>query len=31
MGFGAALTPVGEPLATIVVSKLHADFFILHD
>ncbi|AAM25666.1 putative cation transporter [Caldanaerobacter subterraneus subsp. tengcongensis MB4] len=29
IGLGAALTPVGEPLATIVVSKLHADFFYL--
>ncbi|WP_043884163.1 DUF1646 domain-containing protein [Caldanaerobacter subterraneus] len=29
IGLGAALTPVGEPLSTIVVSKLHADFFYL--
>lgn len=34
IGFGAALTPIGEPLATIAVSKLkgpphHADFFYL--
>jgi predicted cation transporter len=34
IGFGAALTPLGEPLSTIVVSKLshapyHADFFYL--
>lgn len=34
VGFGAALTPVGEPLSTIAVSKLksapyHADFFFL--
>lgn len=34
VGLGAALTPVGEPLATIVVSKLkgapyNADFFFL--
>ncbi|MEQ6358301.1 Predicted cation transporter [Thermoanaerobacter thermohydrosulfuricus] len=29
IGLGAVLTPVGEPLATIVVSKLHADFFYL--
>lgn len=34
IGFGAALTPVGEPLATIAISKLkgepyHADFFFL--
>ncbi len=34
VGLGAALTPVGEPLSTIVVSKLkgepyHADFFFL--
>ncbi len=34
IGFGAALTPLGEPLSTIVVSKLsgapyHADFFFL--
>ena len=34
IGFGAVLTPVGEPLATIAISKLsgapyHADFFFL--
>jgi predicted cation transporter len=34
IGFGAALTPIGEPLATIAISKLkgepyHADFFFL--
>ena len=29
IGLGAALTPVGEPLSTIVVSKLHADFWFL--
>jgi predicted cation transporter len=34
IGFGAALTPMGEPLATIAVSKLkgsphYADFFFL--
>ena len=34
IGLGAALTPLGEPLSTIVVSKLsgapyHADFFYL--
>lgn len=34
VGFGAALTPVGEPLSTIAVKKLagepyHADFFFL--
>ena len=34
VGMGAALTPVGEPLSTIAVSKLsgepyHADFFFL--
>lgn len=34
IGLGAALTPVGEPLSTIVVNKLsgppyHADFFFL--
>ncbi|PWA10662.1 cation transporter [Pueribacillus theae] len=29
IGLGAALTPVGEPLATIAVSKLDADFFYL--
>lgn len=29
IGLGAALTPVGEPLATIVISKIHADFWYL--
>lgn len=29
IGLGAVLTPVGEPLATIVVSRLNADFFYL--
>src|SRR5699024_10833960 len=29
IGLGAVLTPIGEPLSTIVVSKLHADFFYL--
>ena len=29
IGLGAALTPIGEPLATIAVSKLDADFFYL--
>ena len=34
IGFGAALTPIGEPLSTIVISKLRglpyqADFFFL--
>lgn len=34
IGFGACLTPIGEPLSTIVVAKLkgephHADFFFL--
>ncbi len=29
IGLGAVLTPVGEPLATVVVSKLHADFTFL--
>jgi len=29
IGLGAALTPIGEPLSTIVVSKLNADFFYL--
>lgn len=29
IGFGAALTPVGEPLATITISKLKEDFFYL--
>ena len=34
IGFGAVLTPIGEPLSTIVIAKLkgkpyHADFFFL--
>jgi predicted cation transporter len=29
IGLGAVLTPVGEPLATVVVSKMDADFFYL--
>ncbi len=29
IGIGAALTPLGEPLATIAISKLGADFFYL--
>ncbi|MBS4206912.1 DUF1646 family protein [Bacillus sp. FJAT-50079] len=29
IGLGAALTPIGEPLSTIAVSKLNADFFYL--
>jgi len=29
IGLGAALTPVGEPLATIVISKLNVDFWYL--
>ena len=29
IGLGAALTPIGEPLSTIVVSALKADFFFL--
>lgn len=29
IGLGAALTPIGEPLSTIVVSALKADFFYL--
>ncbi len=29
IGLGAVLTPVGEPLSTIAVSKLDADFFFL--
>lgn len=31
IGMGAALTPIGEPLSTIVVSKLDEDFFYLVD
>ncbi|NCU17963.1 DUF1646 family protein [Pallidibacillus pasinlerensis] len=29
IGFGAALTPIGEPLSTITVSKMGEDFFYL--
>jgi len=29
IGLGAALTPIGEPFATIVVSELNEDFFYL--
>jgi len=29
IGLGAALTPIGEPLATIAISKLNQDFFYL--
>jgi predicted cation transporter len=29
IGLGAALTPIGEPLSTIVISKLNADFWYL--
>ena len=29
IGLGAALTPVGEPLSTIVVARLHTDFWAL--
>lgn len=29
IGLGAALTPIGEPLATIAISKLNKDFFYL--
>ncbi|TQS74612.1 DUF1646 domain-containing protein [Ornithinibacillus gellani] len=29
IGMGAALTPIGEPLSTITISKLNADFFYL--
>jgi predicted cation transporter len=29
IGLGAALTPIGEPLATITISKLNTDFFYL--
>jgi predicted cation transporter len=31
IGLGAALTPLGEPLATIAISKLGQDFFYLFD
>ncbi|MCJ8007772.1 DUF1646 family protein [Lederbergia wuyishanensis] len=29
IGLGAALTPIGEPLSTIAISKLNEDFFYL--
>ncbi|MGK2851681.1 MAG: DUF1646 family protein [Candidatus Limnocylindrales bacterium] len=29
IGFGAVLTPIGEPLATVVTSKLSVDFWYL--
>ncbi|MDZ5472635.1 DUF1646 family protein [Bacillus sp. 31A1R] len=29
IGLGAALTPLGEPLSTIAISKLNGDFFLL--
>lgn len=29
IGLGAALTPIGEPLSTIIISKLDEDFFYL--
>ncbi|RXT06515.1 DUF1646 family protein [Ammoniphilus sp. CFH 90114] len=29
IGLGAALTPLGEPLSTIAISKLNEDFFFL--
>src|SRR5699024_8396435 len=29
IGLGAALTPIGEPLSTIVVARLNEDFFYL--
>ena len=29
IGLGAALTPIGEPLSTLTVSKLNEDFFYL--
>lgn len=29
IGFGAILTPIGEPLATITIAKLNADFLYL--
>ncbi len=31
IGLGAALTPIGEPLATIAISKLDESFFYLFD
>lgn len=29
IGLGAVLTPVGEPLSTIIISKLHVGFFYM--
>jgi predicted cation transporter len=29
IGLGAVLTPIGEPLATVIVSKLNVDFWFL--
>lgn len=29
IGLGSALTPIGEPLSTVVISKLNEDFFFL--
>nr|WP_295973108.1 DUF1646 family protein [uncultured Bacillus sp.] len=31
IGLGAALTPIGEPLSTITISKLNEEFFYLID
>lgn len=31
IGLGAALTPTGEPLSTIAISKLNEDFFFLFE
>lgn len=31
IGLGAVLTPLGEPLSTIAVSKMNGDFFYLFD
>lgn len=31
IGLGATLTPIGEPLSTIVTSKMEEDFFYLFD
>jgi predicted cation transporter len=31
IGLGAALTPIGEPLSTITISKLEQDFFYLFE
>jgi predicted cation transporter len=31
IGLGAALTPIGEPLSTIAISKLNEDFFFLFE